>query len=287
MLLATITDKERFKTDDQAWRKPIAEAIKAQGFEKQAERFCQCHQKVLMVGCTNRNHDPIKIAMPSRCEYRICPVCGRVKGFKIRKKIKAMMGGLPQIRGNRLMFLTLTKKSNGQEGFTKENIKEFYRQVREFMNRFYSIKSNSGAIVQLEIGQDFNLHVHCVVFGAYFPQSILSNTWNEITGDSKIVDIKQIKSNNGAVNYLYKYITKFATLENPDQYALIFKEMFKLRQMRTYGIFYNFKVIKEPIKCPICGESFHYQGFFQIEILDKSEMTYKQMKELFENCEVI
>ena len=287
MHFATINEKERFEIDDLDWRRPIAQEMKAQGFDKQAERFCQCHKRVILVGCNTQSHEPIRIAMPSRCENRICPVCGKVKSFRIRRKIRAMMKGIPQVKGNRLMLLTLTKKSNGKDGFTKESIKEFFGQVRKFMNRFYPAKSNSGGIVILEIGKDFNLHVHCVVFGPYIHQAVLSKVWNEITGDSKIVDIREIKNHKSATNYITKYVTKNTELEGPKEYVLIIKEMYKLRAMRTYGIFYNFKVLKEPFTCPLCGESFHYQGTFGMVILDQSGMTYKEMKQFFETGEVI
>lgn len=50
-------------------------------------------------------------------------------------------------------------------------------------------------------------HAHLLVRGPFIPQRWLSRQWNELTG-APVVDIRQVSTPAGAVNYLAKYLTK-------------------------------------------------------------------------------
>lgn len=54
----------------------------------------------------------------------------------------------------------------------------------------------------------WNVHLHLLVDGSYFPQDQLSDAWLKATGDSKIVDIRKVNSTAGAANYVTKYVSK-------------------------------------------------------------------------------
>jgi hypothetical protein len=54
-------------------------------------------------------------------------------------------------------------------------------------------------------------HIHLVIDSDYIPKSLISSWWNEITGDSFVVDIKKIdieRDPRQAVAYVTKYLSK-------------------------------------------------------------------------------
>jgi len=256
---ATITNGDRHRPDgvDSAWRKSVGEGLDKRKLFKQADRFLECHNKANRLVCDNKENHLVNYLIPHRCEYRICPICSKLKGKKVWVNLLQMFGQLPRVKGHRLMFLTLTKRKKYEEGELKGGIRELLKDVRKFINKFYSRKTLCGAVAILELGKNFNLHVHCIVFGPYIPQDVLSRAWQKITSDSYVMDIRAVRSGRGgikgAASYTVKYITKPHSFESADDYAMFFKEMYRVRAMRTYGIFYNFKVIKLDTRCPICG----------------------------------
>src|SRR4030067_709153 len=279
MIITTIR-RENLFPEDLGWRETVAEGLDARGFKTQSIRFCDCHRKLLRLPCLDWTHNLINLLVSFRCEYRICPVCGGERRYKVKQKLNQIFKQLPQIRGHRLMFLTLTKRARYGEGELKEGIRNFLAQVRVFMNQFSPSRQKSGAIVVLEIGPNFNLHVHCIVFGPYIPQEVLSRAWEQISTDSFIVDIREVRKLRGAVSYLLKYVTKPPHFTDPDNYVTMFVELYRVRAMRTYGIFYNFKVSKQDSGCPICGGKFRFMGYRTAIGLEENLTTYLELVEL-------
>ncbi len=113
----------------------------------------------------------------------------------------------------------------------------------------------------LETGSGFNLHVHAIVYGHFVPQDQISRLWHELTGDSHVVWINQIRNPRQAVNYLLKYITKPPKLKNPEDLAHYLSILVGMRRVRTWGIFYGCSVAKkEECPCPLCAGKLHYHG---------------------------
>jgi hypothetical protein len=53
-------------------------------------------------------------------------------------------------------------------------------------------------------------HAHALIDGTYVAQAELSSLWHEITGDSRVVDIRVVHSRTDAVRYVSKYVGKAA-----------------------------------------------------------------------------
>jgi len=49
-------------------------------------------------------------------------------------------------------------------------------------------------------------HLHILVEGKYLPQEQLAGLWKDITGDSKIVDIRLVDQRKGVAEYVTKYV---------------------------------------------------------------------------------
>jgi hypothetical protein len=97
----------------------------------------------------------------------------------------------------------------------------------------------------------------------------LSTRWNKITGDSRVVDIRQVKGEpKRALNYTFKYIAKAAAFDEPVDYATYLAALSGIRRVHSFGIFFNFKVNEtesEPSVCPKCGKELYFDKDFHFE----------------------
>jgi hypothetical protein len=53
-------------------------------------------------------------------------------------------------------------------------------------------------------------HLHLIVQGRYVPHADLSREWHKRTGDSFIVDVRAVRSNDEVTSYVTKYVSKTA-----------------------------------------------------------------------------
>jgi hypothetical protein len=264
-------------------RTEIADALRDSTFYKEANRFEECGIKGLVLACPNPSHN-YRGYIPLRCDLRICLDCGKRFAAKIFCKyqdfIKAVLSH-PK-RAYSLKFLTLTKANRGKTQdpiALREEMQGFFKNVRKFMNKLFSKSSASGGIAILEIGENFNIHAHILVFGRYFPQDYLSDVWKEINaGESYIVHIQRVRGKARFVlGYLLKYISKPYKFKDPIDYAVYLIALKGVRRVHSFGIFYNIQLPERAIvlKCPYCGkrlvpdgEFYEFYGKLGIQNLD-------------------
>ena len=55
---------------------------------------------------------------------------------------------------------------------------------------------------------DWHPHVHALCIGSYLANATLREHWRQITGDSFVVDVRQIRSLEEVARYVVKYATK-------------------------------------------------------------------------------
>ncbi len=176
----------------------------------------------------------------------------------------------------RLCFLTLTNKNTPtlEAGLSKvkkdfaqfKRTKAFKKHIKGYFGGFdytFNPKTN-----------DFHVHLHLIVLrGSFWEQSQISDAWREVTGDSFIVDIREVKNIHKGVKELCKYVVKpVDLLKMPDEK---FKEVVEMkkgtRMFISGGCFYNVKLdadgepdddfgfnqfsdLKEGDDCPFCSE---------------------------------
>jgi hypothetical protein len=108
-----------------------------------------------------------------------------------------------------------------------------------------------------------NLHAHGVYVGPYLPQTLLSQWWREITGDSYVVSIKTAPAFENALSHALKYPSKFWDAP-PSRLVELEKAFHKVRRFHTLARFYNPpETLNEPgmesdakdeaKRCPCCG----------------------------------
>jgi hypothetical protein len=71
----------------------------------------------------------------------------------------------------------------------------------------------TGSVSAIEItrgrGRDhWHVHAHVLVTGSYISQAALSAAWHEETGDSHIVDVREVTDLQRGVGYVVKYASK-------------------------------------------------------------------------------
>jgi hypothetical protein len=86
----------------------------------------------------------------------------------------------------------------------------------------------------------------------YLPQRKISKDWQEITGDSFMVDIREAGTVKEGLKYCLKYLSKAPVLSgHEEEYRVAVKG---LRLVQPFGTLYGDLVMKlQSIPCPDCG----------------------------------
>lgn len=231
---------------------------KAAKLERQAVRFRYCGYEYVVLKCKDCDKSYLGA---SRCESRLCKKCSSKHGARVRKRQLRIIKTLVIGRGYQLAFLTLTKKVNPLRPPNEFDIREVSKCTRKLINKLYPKKLGRGAFSTIEVGENNNIHVHLLVYGPFIPQDRISDLWLRITGDSKIVDIRSVRSPIKCVNYLLKYISKPPCYQDPRKYAQYIDSITGVRRIHTYGIFYNCPLMKkESCPCAVCGGKLQFNG---------------------------
>lgn len=84
----------------------------------------------------------------------------------------------------------------------------------------------------------WHVHAHIIADAKYMPQRELSDEWLAVTGDSPIVDIRQIKNAEAAASYVAKYGSKAfdaGLLREPRKLAEVITSLKGSRLCTTFG----------------------------------------------------
>jgi hypothetical protein len=243
---------------------------------KAALRMKQCCSLFKVTTCGTHT---VKCYPTFRCKKLICPDCASERAARLSRQTEAKIREVMKTNSGRLCLLTLTIKntptydgglSKLKKDFAKfKRKKEFKQHIKGYFGAFEcTCNSKTG---------DFHVHLHLIVLrGKFWNQSDISDTWREVTGDSFIVDIREIKDVHKGVKEVCKYIVKSTDLmKMPDEK---FREVVKMkkgtRMFISGGCFYNVKLddaddgdgdgaddvfsqfadLKEGDLCPFCNE---------------------------------
>jgi len=243
----------------------MARGMAKLGYLKEADRFENCRDRLLMFRCRDEGR---QFAVVETCKSRICPECQKVVRQTYFRQWYRYICRMPKVGGKQLMLLTLTVRCSGQVDDVQ--IKRRFHQVREFLELVYgtradrkqkikrhSMKQNgNGAIAVAEVGQRWNLHFHLLVYGPRVPQAQLAQLWRDVTGDSYVVDIRRVGKLRGGVWEVLKYMAKVPFADGVAEYVQYLSVLKGTRRVHTFGTFYNaVKIAKsaEYKRCPFCG----------------------------------
>jgi hypothetical protein len=129
-----------------------------------------------------------------------------MKGRETSNRCKAAVQAMDNIR-----FMTLTILSTGKTLVQAED--DAHNGFRELRRSEVWKSRVVGGLWTMEIKpgekeSTWNVHLHLLVDGEYFPQDLLSDAWKKATGDSYIVDVRAVNSRSAAIHYITKYIAK-------------------------------------------------------------------------------
>ncbi len=182
-----------------------------------------------------------------RCKKLFCPDCAAERATRLGNQTEAKIREVMKTTKGRLCFLTLTTKNAAtlDGGLVKlkksfanfKRKKVFKKHIKGYFGAFeytFNPKTN-----------DFHVHLHLIVLrGKFWNQSDISDAWRDVTGDSFIVDIREIKNTHKGVKEICKYPMKPADLmKMPDDKFLEVVKMKKgTRMFVSGGCFYNVKL---------------------------------------------
>jgi len=140
-----------------------------------------------------------------KCHDRFCLPCGQERSRTIASNVIA------HLRKREARFLTLTLKAR-QEPLAHTITRLYKAFARLRQRKFWKQKAKGGvAFLEVKRSKDRNhwhVHLHALVQGRYMDKRVLSRTWHAITGDSYVIDIRQVKNPDEATHYVAKYASK-------------------------------------------------------------------------------
>lgn len=144
------------------------------------------------------------------CGDRFCRFCTARRSAVIRRELSQWLIGRP------IRFMTLTLK-HSVESSLPELIDRMYEKFHAMRRLKLWRQHVEGGASFLEVKRSaagWHVHVHVLMEGRFFPKEWLSQLWENVTRDSKIVDIRQPKGEDAA-RYCAKYAAKGWTADVP------------------------------------------------------------------------
>lgn len=142
----------------------------------------------------------------SACDDRFCPRCSHIRTARIADRVLRAIDGMDEAR-----FLTVTWRS------CDDPLDVQFAQMRAASRKFRSLLVKLGyAVGGIDVIEaTYNLktkryhpHTHSIVEGIYIPKRLVSKLWQQITGHSRITDIRGIGGHREAAMEMARYVGK-------------------------------------------------------------------------------
>ena len=228
------------------------------GLPSQAARVRSCHETFRIFECRDckTHHDRETFpAVPSSCSHRLCPHCAARRAAKF---FEEHYEGLKRIKNPKLLTVTL-------KSVRRLSRKDFKRLTACFgrLRARKLFQWCQGGIYGSEVtynpAKGWHPHIHALIDAPYIPQAEIAAAWKEITGDSMVVDIRQVKRGKKglmkAVEEVVKYPCKLDDFV--DDPALVKEYLDAVAGVNLiYGFGSQYRVRQRvPYRptCPVCG----------------------------------
>lgn len=177
--------------------------------------------------------------------------------WRLRKRITVAVREKNLLR---LMTLTLDPKKQEASGAKPRVIWDVWRKFRVYLGR--RLGKGLAYVAVLELQKSGMPHLHVLLDG-FIEQAWISETWSKL-GGGRMVDIRRVRSSEGAARYLVKYLGKGLASE-------------RLRGVRRYSCSRNIRLQGEkdgktwkPVKRAIEG-LMHEAGDKVLETIEDRE----------------
>lgn len=172
--------------------------------QRRLDAFAVCGNSLWL--CSDGNELTLRC---NACRDRACLICQRQRTAGLVEQITARM--LDAHRTVR--FLTLTLKASPVSLAAKiRRLRECFRTLRR--RKEWKTHVVGGAMFfEVKIGANsgqWHVHAHCLIEGSFWSARDIAQAWYEVTGDSFVIDIREIKNPATRAQYVAKYATKAA-----------------------------------------------------------------------------
>lgn len=186
-----------------------------------------------------------------QCGHRACGRCAGIQRWKKVQKLWPLVNTMHSPR-----FLTLTFRSRAH--LTPEWRRSQFKALRAFLKNRWVKERIGGGVWAWEVTYNQRLkmwhpHFHILFDGQFMPHAKLKALWREITGDSFIVDIREIdgggteRAKLGALRETVKYITKAVAFVEDARLLSEFLEGTKgMRRIGLFGKYHGYKAPPAP-----------------------------------------
>lgn len=170
--------------------------------ERRYWAFEQCGHSAWVMRSTE---DPDRYCVRSdRCGDRFCKPCASERSRLVARNL------LEYVQDRRIRFVTLTLRTATPD--LSDEIDRLYDSFERLRRRQFWSQRVTGGAALLEVkwspeSARWHPHLHVLCEGSYIPQPLLSQEWHDCTGDSYIVDVRAVPSNDQTVRYVCKYAT--------------------------------------------------------------------------------
>lgn len=197
----------------------------------QAFRTCGTHAYVIR---SRTDPDKVRVA-GSTCHDRMCVPCAKERSACIAGNV------LDRIKDDPVRFLTLTIKAENEP--LHDSIRRLTAAFSTLRRRRLWKNKTVGGVAFLEVhysrnGSRWHPHLHILTQGRFINRSELVAAWHQITGDSKVVDIRLIDNARLLTRYVTKYASKPLDASFIDDDALLDEAVRALKGKRlciTFG----------------------------------------------------
>lgn len=182
----------------------------------------------------------------NRCRNRWCIPCATEKARMVARNVKEF------VADRTVRFLTFTLKSNDQP--LSAQLDRLYKTFKKLRHLPQFKRALTGGVIFFEVKLNktataWHPHLHVLAEGSYIDARSLSKTWLELTGDSFIVDIRQVPPGGAVAGYVAKYAGKALearTWDFPDRLVEAMVAFRGRRFFTTFGSWVNCDLSKRP-----------------------------------------
>jgi hypothetical protein len=209
-----------------------------------AHRLKQCCSSFRVLTCGTHT---LRSYPTFRCKKLFCPDCAAERATRLGNQTEGKIREVMKTIKGRLCFLTLTMKNAATLDGGLVKLKKNFAKFKRGKDWKAHIKGYFGAFEYTfnPKTNDFHVHLHLIVLrGKFWNQSDISDAWREVTGDSFVVDIREIKNTHKGVKEVCKYPMKPADLMKmpDDKFLEVIKMKKGTRMFVSGGCFYNVKL---------------------------------------------
>lgn len=185
-----------------------------------ASRYAHAHARARAHGLRNHEWQTIECVtpqcpsgqrvVPKQCGLRWCDICSQSRARRERRSLEQKVNELIGISTHtkRVKMVTLTVANGLVLEQRIKHLKNSFRILKQ--HPIWKSEWHRGHIEVSNSGKGWHPHLHILVFGDFMHFRALSKAWHGITGDSMVVDIRQIygRGAKSAVFEACKYAAK-------------------------------------------------------------------------------